>query len=741
MAIMAPDIQIVKRADGRSSVAFAAYRAAALLYDERTGERFDYTRKSGVIHTEILAPDHAPEWVYDRQSLWANVELASKRQDAQVAREFMLPLPHEMSAAERLALVRSFARDVFVAKGMIADIAIHLPDRRSDQRNHHAHVTCTMRHITPEGFGNQAREWNDDFAGMKKLYALRKAGKEEEALAWERELRATRPIFDWREQWAAYINRYLARGGHAARVDHRSWIEQGVDREAEQHVGVEATNLERKGEETRLGDERRRVQEENALREQNAQEAEIINLALERKKREARADHLAATALDRTRQALKELDEFDKGHAAINGYDRQISESLSEVRRLENRKAYALGLLRQVEQNFTAVFGERADRAGRKFWKDVTRAGIHVAVRNLRHNPARYGALPGWQIGSQLLLSGKRKEARGLLARTAELARQGYFMREKYKATEQPRHDRLQAHIANLKAKVFEAPPEGRLIVQRAIHETARHLRREDWQKLAPKERYHVTQARQLMKHEDLRSWADERARTLITGALGPAPAPDLQYLSAPVDLKKVSPSYHKAQLDKLWEEARARHEADRKAVAAAEKAAREGLRARHVKVTQKGFLAMLVRTAGLQHVFDAVFARQQQKLADQHAAARAAMNAKHAREIGAIRDEYATVRQRVQERLESLNRQEGRQRQQSQKLLRDLDRTEKEITTPKHVKRHVQADENKRDITGKKSHGTRRGDVRGLRNAPGVGYGYRRSRKKPPKPDDDKDG
>ena len=97
MAIMAPDIQIVKRADGRSSVAFAAYRAAQLLHDERTGESFDYTRKSGVVHTEILAPAHAPDWVYDRQQLWARVELASNRKDAQVAREFMLPLPHELT--------------------------------------------------------------------------------------------------------------------------------------------------------------------------------------------------------------------------------------------------------------------------------------------------------------------------------------------------------------------------------------------------------------------------------------------------------------------------------------------------------------------------------------------------------------------------------------------------------------------------------------------------------------------
>lgn len=268
----------------------------------------------------------------------------------------MLPLPHELSADERRELVLGFARDVFVAKGMIADIAIHLPDRVSDQRNHHAHVTCTMRHITPEGFGKQAREWNDDFAGMKKLYALRKAGKEEEAWAWEQELRATRPIFDWREQWATYTNRYLARGGHAARVDHRSWIEQGIDRQAEPHVGVEATNLERKGEETRLGEERRKAQEQNARTEQNAQENEIVSLALERKKREARADRLAETALDRTRQAMRELDAFDKGHAAINSFDRRISETLSEVRRLENRKAYARGLLRQVEQNFATVY-------------------------------------------------------------------------------------------------------------------------------------------------------------------------------------------------------------------------------------------------------------------------------------------------------------------------------------------------------------------------------------------------
>lgn len=746
MAIMAPAIQIVKRADGRSSVAFAAYRAAAILHDERTGEWFDYTRKSGVIHTEILAPEHAPDWVYDRQQLWANVELAAKRGDAQVAREFMLPLPHELTAVQRRALILGFAREVFVAKGMIADIAIHLPDSRSDQRNHHAHITCTMRHITRDGFGNQAREWNDDFAGMKKLYALRKAGKKKEALAWEQELRATRPIFDWREQWATHINRFLERGGHATRVDHRSWIEQGIDREAEPHVGAEATNMERKGEETRLGEERRKVQEQNALTEQNAQEAEILNLTLERKKRGARSDHLAATALDRTRTALKQLTAFDKGHSAINGYDRRISEALADIRRIENRKAYALRLMKQADADFATVYGDGAKRARERFWRDANRYGIHTAVHHLRHDPFRYGTLPGWQLAKDLFVTPKRQQARALLGRSAELARQGYYMQRKYEAADKGRQAELQGQVAKLKAeqtKLFDSPPEGRLIIQRAIQETARHLRREDWRKLTPAERFHVTQARQLMKHEDMRDWADERARRLVARAAGPVPAPNLNLAETPVDLKAVSPSYHKAELDRLWNEAKARHEADRKAVAAAEKAAREGLRARHVKLTQSGFLGMLVRTAGLQHVFDAVFARQQRKLADEHTALRIAMNARHVREVGAIRNGYRTVRQRVLERLSSLNKEAGRDRERErlEKMRRQLNDTAKEISTPRQVKRRGEVADNARDITEKKSRGVRRSDDRWQRKDAGLGYySYRRSTKKPRKPDDDKD-
>ena len=110
------EAQIISRSDGRSSVACAAYRSAALLYDERTGETHDYTRKSGVVHEEIMLPEGAPPWAADRQQLWACVELAEKRKDAQVARELLLSLPHQLTHEQRVELVQRFVREVYARK-------------------------------------------------------------------------------------------------------------------------------------------------------------------------------------------------------------------------------------------------------------------------------------------------------------------------------------------------------------------------------------------------------------------------------------------------------------------------------------------------------------------------------------------------------------------------------------------------------------------------------------------------
>ena len=261
MAIYRFEGKIIGRKQGKSATASAAYRAADRIVDERTGQAFDYGRKRGVLHSEILAPDNAPEWMRDRAQLWNAVERVEKRKDAQLARDFEIALPHELTHEQRLELVRGFVREEFVDRGMIADLALHAPDRAGDARNYHAHVMLTMRDLVGDGFGNKAREWND-----------------------------TELLEEWREHWANAVNRELERYGLEARVDHRSLADQGIDREPEPKLGPIATEMEREGRPSHAGDDRRAVLARNAERaaletELSAVSAEIIDLEEERARR------------------------------------------------------------------------------------------------------------------------------------------------------------------------------------------------------------------------------------------------------------------------------------------------------------------------------------------------------------------------------------------------------------------------------------------------------------------------
>jgi ATP-dependent exoDNAse (exonuclease V) alpha subunit len=253
MSIYRFSASIVKRSDGRSATAAAAYRAGMELADERTGLRFDYTRKRGVVHAEILAPADAPDWMRDRARLWNAVELVEKRKDAQLAREILLALPYELTHEQRLDLVRSFAAREFVARGMIADITMHAPDSRGDDRNWHAHVMLTMRELAGQGFGKKARDWND-----------------------------TEQLEQWRAAWAAAVNHALEQHGAAGRVDHRSLAAQGINREPEPKQGPIATDIERQGMRSYAGDDRRATKERNARREQLAARLAETIAALEK---------------------------------------------------------------------------------------------------------------------------------------------------------------------------------------------------------------------------------------------------------------------------------------------------------------------------------------------------------------------------------------------------------------------------------------------------------------------------
>lgn len=251
MAIFHLTLKNVSRGKGQSAVAKAAYNAREELTNEATGEEHDYTRAEGLIFKGIFAPKDAPEWANDRESLWSEVEKAETRKNSRVAREIEIGLPYELTEEQRRQLVTDFVRENFVRHGLVADVAIHAPDREGDDRNHHAHLLLTTRQIGPEGFGAKLRK-----------------------------LEGPEQLETWRENWARTTNRYLERHGHDARIDHRSLEAQGIDREPTTHRGPTATQMEREGERSERGDVNRDIEARNREREQAKAEREQIVSAL-----------------------------------------------------------------------------------------------------------------------------------------------------------------------------------------------------------------------------------------------------------------------------------------------------------------------------------------------------------------------------------------------------------------------------------------------------------------------------
>ena len=200
MAIYHLRATMISRSAGRSATAAAAYRVGERIEDHRTGLTFDYRARGGVDHVETLAPANAPAWVQDRAALWNAVEAAETRKNSQVAREIRVALPAELDHAQRVELVRAFCQREFVARGMVADIALHAPGREGDDRNHHAHILLTTREIGPEGFGAKNRDWN-----------------------------AVEMLEGWREAWARDSNRALEQCGHDERIDHRTLEAQRIE--------------------------------------------------------------------------------------------------------------------------------------------------------------------------------------------------------------------------------------------------------------------------------------------------------------------------------------------------------------------------------------------------------------------------------------------------------------------------------------------------------------------------------
>ncbi|MDQ0250870.1 Ti-type conjugative transfer relaxase TraA [Sphingomonas kyeonggiensis] len=218
MAIYHFSAKIISRANGSSALASAAYRSASRLYDERLDRHHDFSNKAGVVHSEVMLPERAPEHLADREKLWNAVEAAELRKDAQLSREVEFAIPRELDQTEGIRLVRDFVEREFVTQGMIADLNVHWDVGADGEPKPHAHVMLTLRDVDENGFGKKNRDWN-----------------------------RTDLLEKWRERWAEHVNARLAELDIDARVDHRSLEAQGIDLEPQHKIGPAAARMAEQG--------------------------------------------------------------------------------------------------------------------------------------------------------------------------------------------------------------------------------------------------------------------------------------------------------------------------------------------------------------------------------------------------------------------------------------------------------------------------------------------------------------
>ncbi|NJJ07672.1 MULTISPECIES: MobQ family relaxase [Streptococcus] len=260
MAIYHLCIKIISRGKGKSAVAASAYRSGEKIKNEYDGIVHDFTRKGGITHTEILLPQNAPQEFSDRGILWNSVEKIEKSKNSQLAREIEVALPKELDREKQINLVREYVKENFVKVGMCADIALH----DKNDGNPHCHILLTMRPL------NEDKTWG---AKSKKEYILDENGEKVKlkngnyktrkinTTDWNEQDKAE----EWRKAWADITNKYLEENSIQEKVDHRSYQRQGIEQIPTIHLGVSATQMEKKGIATDRGNINREIKHQNAI--------------------------------------------------------------------------------------------------------------------------------------------------------------------------------------------------------------------------------------------------------------------------------------------------------------------------------------------------------------------------------------------------------------------------------------------------------------------------------------------
>lgn len=292
MAIYHLCIKIISRGKGKSAVAASTYRSGEKIKNEYDGIVHDFTRKGGIAHTEILLPQNAPQEFVNRSVLWNSVEKIEKSKNSQLAREIEVALPKELDREKQIELIREYVKENFVKVGMCADIALH----DKNDGNPHCHILLTMRPLNEDTTwgAKSKKEYIIDENGEKvKLrngnYKTRKINTTD----WNEQEKAEH----WRKAWADITNKYLEENSIQDKVDHRSYQRQGIEQIPTIHLGVSATQMEKKGIATDRGNINREIKHQNAIFKRNFKKNKGITKLDKgnRKRRKAESENTKST--------------------------------------------------------------------------------------------------------------------------------------------------------------------------------------------------------------------------------------------------------------------------------------------------------------------------------------------------------------------------------------------------------------------------------------------------------------
>ena len=454
MAIYHLSVKTISRSAGRSATGAIAYRSGEKIACERTGLVHDYSRKTGVEHTEIFTPKDSPEWAQNRAELWNAAEKAENRKNSTVAREFEVALPSELSQKQRVELVREFAKELVQRHGMAVDVAIHTPGKEGDHRNHHAHILCSTRRLTPEGFKDKTRELDTKNSGE---------------------------VVHWRERWAQISNRHLEQAGRSERIDHRTLeaqkveaIERGDSEQATQlerkptiHLGPNVVQMEKRGIQTDRGDQLREIVQHNAHIIDLAEVRERIQAERETQQNivDVHTDSSGKNSYQETRNLIqRELNAELLKQWLI---DREPEKTAHELKPETIKREWQ----KEKDHQFTLV-SDRAKSIHTKVSTQVKRQDAKLRAHDQLRPQEPRGLFSGFkQAAHEQAVSVWRNVRRGLERRWTQLQKRlklvGEYMR---------------------KAGPYESPTRGELLAEKKAAELRPELAT-DFQKIVEKEK------------------------------------------------------------------------------------------------------------------------------------------------------------------------------------------------------------------------------------------------------------